>query len=157
MAQIDVNTIFGPRPVQTGRLPAELLTTTLRTAPSGAVAVSVSGEVDMITCVVLRDRIVEQLRFNHHLVVDLSEVSFLSAAGLTVLVHAREMAQRRGTGLCVVARTRQVRLPLMITGLSGVLHLHPDVVEALTCQYVGPPLSSAGPRLGDSRQLGDLG
>ncbi|MCX2949106.1 STAS domain-containing protein [Lentzea sp. NEAU-D7] len=136
---MDITTISGPRPVQTRRRLAELLTTTLRTAPSGAVVVAVSGEVDMITCAVLRDRIAEQLRFTHHLVVDLSEVSFLSAAGLTVLVHVREMAERTGTSLCVVARTRQVRSPLTITGLSGLLDLHLDVGEALACRHASLP------------------
>ncbi|RDI24474.1 STAS domain-containing protein [Lentzea flaviverrucosa] len=156
MAQIDVSSIISPRPGRMGRRSAELLTTTLWAASSGAIVVSVSGEVDMITCVALRDRFVEQLRLTHHLVVDLSEVSFLGAAGLTVLVEVREMAQRTGTGLCVVACSRQVRCPLTITGLSDVLDLHLDVGEALTCQYVSPPLSPAQLRLVHPRQSDDL-
>ncbi|ANZ41861.1 hypothetical protein BBK82_43960 [Lentzea guizhouensis] len=137
MAQIDVTTTAGPRHAQVSRRSAEVLVGTTRTVPSGAVVVTVSGEVDMTTCVVVRDRIAEQLRFTHHLVLDLSEVTFFCAAGLTVLVVAGKTAQLTGTDLCVVARTRQVRLPLMITGLSGVLDLHPDLGEALACRSAG--------------------
>ncbi len=138
-----------PRPI--GWSSAELLTVTTRVAPSGALVVAVRGDVDPATCPLLRARLIAQLRTTHHLVLDLGEVRFLSAAGLTVLLVVREAALMAGSRLCVVARSRLVRLPLMITGLSGVLDLHLDVADALLC-----PSLPAGPRLVDPRQPGDL-
>src|SRR5688572_4273422 len=106
MVHVDLTSAVGPRATQLSRCPAELLTTSAWTASTGAVVVAVRGELDMSTCTVVRDRIAEQLRFTHHLVLDLSGVDFLCAAGLTVLVVVREMAQRMGAKLCVVARNR---------------------------------------------------
>ncbi|WP_394619991.1 STAS domain-containing protein [Lentzea sp. JNUCC 0626] len=153
MAHQDVTTMTGPCPARTGR-PTALLATTTWTAASGAIVVSVSGEVDMSTAAVLRERVVVQLPITSHLVVDLSEVSLLCAAGLTVLLEVREAAHSTATNLCVVARTRQVRLPLLRTGLSGVLDLHLDVGEALFCLSAARSASPAGPGL--PRQAGDL-
>jgi anti-sigma B factor antagonist len=154
MAHIDLIRPVGPRHDAPNCCSAEPLT--VSTEPSGAVVVALSGEVDMTNCAALRDRIIEPLRSTHHLVLDLSEMTFLCAAGLTVLVDVSAAARSTGTRLCVVARTRPVRLPLMITGLSGVLDLHLDVEEALACRCVNPAASPAGPRLGDPRQPGDL-
>ncbi|MFS8096940.1 STAS domain-containing protein [Lentzea alba] len=145
MAQVDVTVTVGP----------ELLTVTTRTTRSGAVLLTVFGEVDMATCSLLGERIVEHLRTADQLIVDLDGVNLLCAAGLTALVVAKEKALMVGTRLCVVASTRQVRRPLMVTGLTDVLDLHADVEEALLCPYA-PLLSPAGPRLADPRQPGDL-
>jgi len=146
-----IQTTVALRPALIGRSSAELLTVTTQVAPSGALVLAVRGEVDSSTCPLLRVRLIAQLRSTHHLVLDLGEVSFLSAAGLTVLVVVREAALVAGTRLCVVARSRAVRLPLMITGLTGVIDLHLDVADALLCSSL-----PAGPRLVDPRQPGDL-
>ncbi len=156
MALVDVTTAVGPWPTQLSRCDLELLTVTARTTRSGAVLVAVRGDVDMTTCALLCDRLVEQLRSTHHLVVDLGEVKVLCAAGLTALVVVREMALLTGTGLCVVANTRQVLRPLMITGLDHVFDLHTDVAEALSCSSVRPPASPVELRLADPRRPGDL-
>ncbi|USX54043.1 STAS domain-containing protein [Lentzea sp. HUAS12] len=129
----DLTSAAGSRAVQASSRPTDLLAIAEWTAPTGAVVLAVHGEVDTSSCSVLHNRIDEQLRSDHHLVLDLGEVDLLCAAGLTVLVVVRERAQLRGTVLCVVARTRPVRLPLIITGLTGVLDLHLDVDEALAC------------------------
>ncbi|GHH42530.1 STAS domain-containing protein [Lentzea cavernae] len=154
MAHIDLILPVGSRPDVLNLCSTELLS--VSTESSGAVVVALSGEVDMTNCASLRDQTTEQLWSTHHLVLDLSGVTFLCAAGLTFLVDVSAAARPPGTRLCVVARTRQVRLPLMITGLSGVMDLHLDVEEALACRRVTPATSPAGPRLGDPRQPGDL-
>lgn len=130
--------------------------TTLASRPApidlaGAVVVRVHGEVDGTTCPQLLDRLLAYVRSTHHLILDLGGVSFFGAAGLTVLVQVREAALLRDCRLCVVAPTRTVRLPLMITGLTDVFDLHADLADALVCREL-----PAGPRLVDPRQPGDL-
>jgi len=127
------------------------LTVTEPLAPPDVVVVAVRGEVDGAACPWLSDRLVARVRSTHHLVVDLSDVSFLGAAGLTVLVLLREEALVERCRLCVVARTRLVRLPLMITGLVDVFDVHGDLVGALVCREL-----PAGPRPVDPRQPADL-
>lgn len=111
---------------------AEVLTVTVCPAPPGAVVLAVRGEVDMSTSPLLRDRLHEHIRPTClHLAVDLTEVSFFGAAGLTVLVTVREAAEAAGIRLCLVADTRAVLRPLTITGLADVFDVCPDIAHAM--------------------------
>ncbi|WP_439658736.1 STAS domain-containing protein [Lentzea sp. HUAS TT2] len=135
---------------------AGLLTVTARTTASGPIVVTVRGELEGTTSALLRDRVNESLVRTRHLVLDLGGVSFLCAAGLTALVEIGQRALAGGTGLCVVARTRQVRMPLMITGLTGTFDLHVEVGEAVRCRVGRGSPSPAWPLLAGPRQAGDL-
>ena len=109
----------------------EILSVTVCPAPPGAFVVAVHGEVDRSTTPLLRDRLLELLRPTcPHLVVDLTDVSFFGAAGLTVLVTVREAAETAGVRLCLVAGTRVVLRPLAITGLDELFDVCPDVAHA---------------------------
>jgi anti-anti-sigma factor len=109
----------------------DVLTVTACPAPPDAVVLAVCGEVDSSTSPLLRDRLLEQLRpTSRQLVVDLTEVSFFGAAGITVLVAARDAADTAGIGMCLVARTRVVLRPLTITGLDSVFDVCPDIAHA---------------------------
>lgn len=110
----------------------ELLTVTAYPVSSGVVVLAVWGEVDSYTSPPLKARLLAHLRpTGPPLVIDLTGVSFLGAAGLTVLVTVREAAMAAGTSLCLVAHSRLVLLPLMITGLDGVFDICPDVARAV--------------------------
>ncbi|MFJ6677365.1 STAS domain-containing protein [Actinosynnema sp. NPDC091369] len=103
---------------------------------------AVSGEVDLSTAPRLRDRLLGQIGVaGSDLVVDLSEVGFLGAAGLTVLVEARAAAAASGVGLHVVARTRPVLRPMAVTGLDVVFDVFPrvDDVPSLGRLQLPPP------------------
>src|SRR5688500_11698778 len=101
---------------------------------AGAVVVVVHGEVDGTTRLPLRDRLLAYVRSTHHLILDLRDVSFFAAAGLTVLVEVRAAALLADCRLCVVARARLVLLPLMITGLADVFDVHDGLAGALACR-----------------------
>ena len=116
-----------PPPVRSG---AELLTATAHPVPSGAVVITMRGEVDRSTSPLLWDALLAQLRpARPQLVIDLTDVGFFGAAGLTVLAAVRDAAVAMGTRLSVVARTRVVLLPLTITGLDRVLDIYPDLAD----------------------------
>jgi anti-sigma B factor antagonist len=134
-----------PRPVGND-VTGDHLTVTEPLAPPDVAVVAVRGEVDGPACPWLSDRLVAHVRSTHHLVIDLSDVSFLGAAGLTVLVVVREEALLERCRLCVVTRTRLVRLPLMITGLVDVFDVHGDLVSALVCRKLPAGPRPAGPR-----------
>jgi anti-anti-sigma factor len=53
-------------------------------------------------------------------IVDMSEVEFLGAAGLRVLVAAQRARRARGRCLCVVRPSRAVRRTLEIVGLLEI-------------------------------------
>jgi anti-sigma B factor antagonist len=116
-----------------------LLTVTAHPAPPDATVLTVRGEVDMLTSTLLRDRLLPHVRGAvGHVIVDLTGVGFFAAAGLTVLVHARQAAVAAGITLCLVASTRPVLLPLTITGLDGVFGISPNLTHALLRAGSGP-------------------
>jgi anti-sigma B factor antagonist len=95
--------------------------------------VSVAGEVDIATAPTWRSAWAPvladpKLRL---LVCDLSGLSFLGAAGVSVLLDTHAMLAARGAELHVVAETRVVLRPLAVTGLLNLLPVSPDVQSAL--------------------------
>ncbi len=105
---------------------AEFLTVTAHPVAPGVVVITVRGEVDLLT---------GPLLLAHHgpdrrLIVDLTAVGFVGAAGLTVLATVRQATLAVGTGLCLVANTRPVLLPLTITGMHTQFDIYPDLAHA---------------------------
>lgn len=126
MAQLDQN------PAVALVLTTGDLTVTAHLLSPGVVVLMVRGEVDLCTGPMLRERLLAHLRSNGpQLVIDLTGVSFLGAAGLTVLVTVREAASVAGIEMCVVAHTRPVLLPLLITRMDSVFDIHPDIAHAV--------------------------
>jgi anti-sigma B factor antagonist len=101
-------------------------------APAGACAVIVGGEIDCRTAPELRDALLAVLDrpdVSGDVLVDLSDVTYLGAAGLRALTVARRAADDAGRVLrlrCGAARA--VNRPLQITGLWNSF----DVVERST-------------------------
>jgi anti-anti-sigma factor len=117
----------------------QLLTVTARTVPPDAVVLAVRGAVDLSTSPLLQHLLLSHLRdAAPRVTIDLTEVSFLSAAGLTVLVNVKQAAVSAGSSLCLVARTRVVLLPLTITGLDSEFDIYPELADA-------PPFAGDGP------------
>ena len=100
----------------------------------GILVVVVSGEIDQDTAPTLRTAVIaaiDQTR-GEPCVLDLTEVTFLSSAGLNALVEATARAEARREPLrIVVDATRPVIRPIQVTGLDGVLRLYHTVDEAL--------------------------
>jgi anti-anti-sigma factor len=126
----------------TGRPPhsaEQLLTITTHPAPPAAIVLTVRGEVDVLTSTQLNDYLLPHVRDTvPHVIVDLTEVSFFTAAGLTVLVTTRQAAVAAGITLRLVASTRPVLLPLRLTGLEDMFDISPDITHALLRAGCGP-------------------
>ena len=105
---------------------------TVRTTSSrrDLLIVSVAGEVDLATAPMLADEL--RVAGVRTLIVDLSEVSFMGAAGLSVL-HASARRQRGRTGL--VANTRAVLRPLSVVAFDAapVFPALPVALRVLAC------------------------
>jgi anti-sigma B factor antagonist len=104
-------------------------------AQGEALVVAVAGEIDLFTVDRFRAAVTagfDQLRDGEILVIDLTEVTFLSSQGLQALVDATVAAQRRREPLrIVVDHTRPVIRPIELTGLDDVLSLFDTVDDAL--------------------------
>jgi anti-anti-sigma factor len=123
--------LFPEDPAPAGEQFVRLLITQ-RLCPDGAeLAVRVTGEVDIVTATTLAEGF-ERARLDLRvlqdglgIVADLRGVRFLSAAGLGVLVHARDECLDDGFGFRVVAENAAVVSPLTMTGLDRLLDLRP--------------------------------
>lgn len=93
--------------------------------------VPVNGDIDLYTSA-------DILATIHHavhpgppiLVIDMSEVSFLSVTGLALLIVTKEETRKAGIELRLVASRREVLRPLQITGLTADFDIYPSVAEA---------------------------
>ncbi|MGQ0841205.1 STAS domain-containing protein [Actinokineospora sp.] len=93
----------------------------------------VRGEIDLHTTSAVRGRIIAALARPNllALVVDLSEVDFLGASGLAMLVDLRARCALRAVDLRLVAGRRVVLRPLAVCGLTDDFALYPDDTAAL--------------------------
>src|SRR5262245_32824538 len=99
-----------------------------RMVENHSVVVRAGGELDMLTAPVLS----RQLELAEAIVVppapvvlDLTRITFLSSAGLSVLLSHHKRCVALGSKLRIVASTRAVIRPLTLTGLDHVLVLIP--------------------------------
>ncbi|WP_052423348.1 STAS domain-containing protein [Nonomuraea candida] len=98
------------------------LTTSRR---DGTLTVNVAGELDIATTELLRGHLLALLQEAGHardgrpgLVVEVSRLSFIDAAGLGILVSVRNQARRQDTPLRIAGVPPAMRRLLRITGLD---------------------------------------
>jgi anti-anti-sigma factor len=98
----------------------------------GHTVLMLSGDLDIATSTVLRDRITAVMSDRHlPVVVDLSLVSFCDASGLSLLIALRRRAELRGCTLALAAPRPQVRKLLHVTGLDRSFPIYPNVTQAM--------------------------
>jgi RNA polymerase sigma-B factor len=96
------------------------------------VVVCVVGEIGMLTESPLHDHLSRVLATRpQRLIIDLSQVSFLGAAALSVLTNARRTALRQGTALQLRVPNRQAKArPLQLTGLDRLFGIVPPATDS---------------------------
>lgn len=95
--------------------------------------VAVCGSVDMITAPQLASQLEMAAASNPPvLVIDLTDVTFLSSAGIQVLVEVQRLSASIGTCVRVVGRDYPTVHPIHVLGLERTLRLYPTVQEAVS-------------------------
>jgi len=96
-----------------------------------AVVVGVTGEVDMGTAPELEESIKGALKRGPKvLVVDLSGVTFLASAGMSVLIGGNQQAGDQ-TSFRLVATGNTTLRPMELTGIAEEFAIHPTRDQAL--------------------------
>ena len=99
--------------------------------PAGLV-VTVSGELDIATSPVLRDRLTAAIEAGRHrLVIDLSDLEFVDSIALATIVHAKKELPEHGKLALTVDPTSYVMLVFQSGGLTRVLDLVETRAEAI--------------------------
>ncbi|WP_206784976.1 STAS domain-containing protein [Amycolatopsis sp. MtRt-6] len=119
---------------------------TLRvTTTAEATTVAVRGEIDLPVLGRLRVRLGEEIDLAPRaLVLDLSQVSFCGAGGITELLVAASEAHVSGVPFAIAADGRAVLRPIRVLGLARVLPIHGSVEAALAWLAVLPRLRGSG-------------
>ena len=94
----------------------------------------VSGEVDLSTASPLDEELTaleQELPPHGHLVLDLTEVTFLASAGLSVLIKHGQRCRDAGRDLRIASGNRTVARALLITGLTENLDVFDTLDSAL--------------------------
>jgi anti-sigma B factor antagonist len=95
--------------------------------------VSVSGEVDLETASQLGDHALVALRdVSPHVLLDLTDVTFMDSTGLKVLLSIQRRADLAGGSFAIAGASRSVRKILSVTGLDQTFTIHDTVDEAPT-------------------------
>jgi anti-anti-sigma factor len=99
--------------------------------PSGLV-VTVSGELDVATAPVLRERLTAAIDAGtQRLVIDLSAISFLDSIALAAIVHAKQRLPENGRLALAVDPSSYVMLVFESGGLPKVLDLVDTRAQAI--------------------------
>lgn len=102
-----------------------------------AAALSVTGELDMLTGPILEDRARALLGERPELIIDLCAVTFLGSGGLHALLNTEQRARAAdGRLLVVTGEQRAVRRALAIAKLEGILRLHRNPRSAVEALHV---------------------
>jgi len=94
------------------------------------VIVTITGDVDIATAPLLRERLAKMAAAGTPVVVDLDRVSFIDAAGLGALVGAASQAAAHGTTVRVVCARPRIRRLFRLTDLDRSLRLARTLAEA---------------------------
>ncbi|MGI5270378.1 STAS domain-containing protein [Nonomuraea sp. CA-218870] len=94
------------------------------TVPLGGTGAStlvhLSGDIDILTAARLQQQLLNALCYSTgRLVLDLSQVTFFGADGLSVLISVQSRARARGVTLVLTGVPPRVSRLLRITGLDG--------------------------------------
>ncbi|CAL9505780.1 STAS domain-containing protein [Streptomyces sp. NPDC029526] len=116
-----------------------VVTFTVTDGEQGAWAVlRVSGELDLMTSPVLRQRVHDAVADGRHsLVLDLSDVWFCDSSGVGVLIGARRLLRSCGGELRLILPARgaadgsHVNKVLGALGVRRLFDIHPDVPSAV--------------------------
>jgi anti-anti-sigma factor len=97
----------------------------------GHTVLRISGELDIATAAVLRDRIAAVLDDTVlPVIIDLSRVSFCDASGLTMLITVQRRANAHGRTVALAGPRPNVRKLLRITGLDQAFPIYSSLVQA---------------------------
>jgi anti-anti-sigma factor len=97
-------------------------------AESASIVVHLGGEIDLVTSPILADTIAAAFRQRRHVIVDLTDVGFLDASGLSVL--RRAAVQHIGRFAVAVSAPRLRRL-FDLARLADVIPLAASVERGL--------------------------
>jgi anti-sigma B factor antagonist len=109
-----------------------------RVVDDGTHIVGVTGEIDLFTAPEFKQRVSAPIDEGRtHVVVDLTETTFIDSSSLGVLIGAHRRLRRLDGSLVIVCSNDAIVKTFRITGLDGVFTIVGSLDEALNGDAVG--------------------
>jgi anti-sigma B factor antagonist len=109
-----------------------------RVVDGGTHIVSVAGEIDLFTAPEFKQRVSAPIdEGRRHVVVDLTETTFIDSSSLGVLIGAHRRLRRLEGTLVIVCSNESIVKTFRITGLDGVFTIVGTLDDALNGNAVG--------------------
>ncbi len=89
------------------------------------------GQLDALTGPELNEYFKEKMKISNNLVTDLSNVDFVSSAGLRVFLGTVKVTRSAGGDLRLAGVTEDVRKILTVSGFDRILKIYPDAIKAV--------------------------
>ncbi len=107
----------------------------------GYTVIAARGEIDVDTSVPLRETIAQRVVEGHvHLVIDLTDVTFIDSTGLGALLGGRRRAHSLEGSFKVVCEHPTVLRMFTITGLDSVFSIHGTLDAAVATPPTPDPV-----------------
>ena len=98
----------------------------------GVWVIALAGEVDLYTAPEFKQQLLDVIDEGaSHVVVDLTDTTFIDSTTLGVLVGGVKRLRPNGGQLSIVCSDRNIKKIFEITGLNRVFSIHADRAEAL--------------------------
>jgi anti-sigma B factor antagonist len=101
----------------------------------GNLVVRLAGEIDLDRAPDIRRLLLDCVKRQLDVLVDLSEVSYIDSSGIASLVEALQWARQRGTDLCLIAVSPEALRVFELARLDKVFAIHPDMKAALAAAH----------------------
>jgi anti-sigma B factor antagonist len=100
--------------------------------------VAVTGEIDLFTAPEFKQRVTAPIEAGRrHVIVDLTDTTFIDSSSLGVLIGAHRRLRRNGGSLVIVSNRDAISKTFRITGLDSVFTIVGSLDEALDGDAVG--------------------
>jgi anti-sigma B factor antagonist len=100
--------------------------------------VAVRGEIDLFTAPEFKQRVAAPIDAGRtHVIVDLTETTFIDSSSLGVLIGAHRRLRRHGGRLVIVCTSDAIAKTFRITGLDSVFTIVGSLEEAANGDAVG--------------------
>jgi anti-sigma B factor antagonist len=86
--------------------------------------ISVSGEIDLFYAPKLRDSILDQLKKDYSVAVELSKVGYIDSSGIASLVEGYQFSKAKGSRFALIATSSAVMQVLQLARLDKVIPLY---------------------------------
>ena len=93
--------------------------------------VTLAGSLDVSAGQAIERSFASVARSGHHLVVDLSQVKFLSSQGIRALMVNAKAVEAKGRRMVLVAAPPQVEHVLHVAGIDQLIPLYPSLDQAV--------------------------